>query len=112
VQRRTEKHEKVVYVQGTITNPATGRTFKHAWVENEVEVIDPTIDVTLSKRQYYTRFKPKEVIRMNDFFMTVLCAKGHRFFTKAEVNQAIEKDKKIMADLTERRKKALGLKKK
>jgi hypothetical protein len=40
VQRREAKHEKVLYVQGTVTNPYTGKTFKHAWVENEVDVID------------------------------------------------------------------------
>jgi hypothetical protein len=105
VQRRETKHEKVLYVQGTVTNPYTGKTFKHAWVENEVDVIDPTIDVVLRKDKYYERFNPKDVIRVDPFFMLILNAKGHHFFTKAEVKAAIEKDRKFMADLKNRKKK-------
>lgn len=105
VQKRDGKRENVLYVQGTVTNPATGRSFKHAWVENEVDVIDPTIDVILRKDKYYERFNPKEIIRVDPFFMMILNAKGHHFLTKAEVNAAIEKDRKFMADIKNRKKK-------
>lgn len=104
VRRRSDKREKVSYVQGTITNPHTGRTFKHAWVEDEVDVIDPTVDLTMRKHKYYETFNPRNVIKLDDFFMTILMMKGHHFVTKAEVNAAIAKDKKYMAELKKRKK--------
>jgi hypothetical protein len=105
VRKREANHENVVYVQGVVTNSHEGKTFAHAWVETKTEVIDPTIGVTLPKARYYATFKPKNIIRMSPFIMTILCAKGHRFFTKKEVTAAIEKDKAIMASLEAKRKK-------
>lgn len=91
VLTRTQSGENVFYVQGKVTNPATGKSFLHAWVETEDgEVIDPTIDVQISKDKYYSIYNPVDIIKVEEPIMTLLCAKGHKFFTEAQVRRAID----------------------
>ena len=91
VTKRADSGESVLYTQGYVTNPYTGKSFMHAWVELDNEVIDPTIDITLSKKKYYDLFNPKDVIRVEEPIMTLLCAKGDKFFSKEDVKKAYEK---------------------
>jgi hypothetical protein len=95
VTRRESLGESPLYVQGTVTNPADNKTFKHAWVEIYGKVIDPTIGLELKTEEYYALFKAKNVIKVNPFFMAMLSAKGLHFFTQREVNAAIERDRKF-----------------
>lgn len=81
----------VLYTQGYVTNPYDGSSFMHAWAEVEDNVIDPTIDIKMSKKEYYKTFSPKNIIRVEEPIMTLLCAKGDKFFTKEDVTKAYER---------------------
>ena len=104
MMRRDERGEKVVYVQGTVTNPHTGKTFAHAWVENTREAIDPTIDLILPKRKYYSTFKPEKVIRLEPAVAALLILKyKHKFFPKAEAEATAETVRKYEESLRKRK---------
>ena len=91
VLRRTEQGENVLYVQGKVTNSASGKSFLHAWVETDNdEVIDPTIDVKMSKNEYYSIYNPTDIIKVEEPIMTLLCARGAKFFTEPQVRRAID----------------------
>jgi hypothetical protein len=90
VQTRADHGQSVLYVQGMVTNPYDNKTFMHAWAEIENEVIDPTIDLKISKEKYYSFFNPTNVIRVEEPIMELLCAKGDKFFTKNDVKKAYE----------------------
>lgn len=93
--KRDKRGEPVVYVQGTVTNPKLGRTFPHAWVETQTHVIDPTVDLTLTKKQYYLIFSPKKVIRVDPFTTAMLVGRGFRFFTAQEIKSTKEKIREL-----------------
>lgn len=110
VQKRAEQGQSVLYVQGTVTNPYTDKTFMHAWAEVDDEVIDPTIDLLLPKTKYYDYFNPRDVIRVEEPIMDLLCIKGDRFFTKEDVKKAYERHynylhKRYHGDTADRKKK-------
>jgi hypothetical protein len=85
--KRDRNGEKVVYVQATVIHPTRGVSFKHAWVENRGNVIDPTIDLITKKPEYYARFQPKDIIRLDPFTATMLFTKEMKFVTPAEVKK-------------------------
>jgi hypothetical protein len=91
--------DSVLYVQGTVSNPSLGRSFKHAWVElpKENMVLDPTVDLKMPKPKYYKTFSPKNVIRMDVDVAALLAWKkgGLEFFTKTDVTN-MEKHLKEM----------------
>jgi len=91
VLKRAEQGEHVLYVQGKITNQSLGRSFLHAWVEtDDGKVIDPTFDMEKSKDEYYSIFKPINIIKVEEPIMVLLCMKGHEFFTESQVRRAID----------------------
>lgn len=110
--RRDDSKEKVYYIQGDVTNPATARTFKHAWVESNGKVIDPTIDIILEKKDYYSRFNVKNIIKIEPFIAIILFGRGLHFVTKEEVSKAVKRDKELMAQVLARRKKEIRRSKK
>jgi len=103
--RKDNLKEPVLYVQGTITEPLTGKRIKHAWVESNGMVIDPTIDLVAKKDAYYKRLNAKEIIRIEPFIAIMLFGRGLRFVTKDEVTKAVKRDKELMAQVIARRKK-------
>lgn len=103
VTRLADMGESVLYTQGNVTNPYDGKTFMHAWAEVGNEVIDPTIDLKISKEKYYKTFSPKNVIRIEEPIMTLLCIKGDKFFTQEEVKKAYEKHFKYLQKKYENR---------
>jgi len=105
MHRRDNLKEPVLYVQGSIIEPLTGKRIKHAWVESKGIVIDPTIDLIMKKEDYYKRLSAKDIIRMETFIATMLFGRELHFVTKEEVAKAVKRDKELMAQILARRKK-------
>ena len=103
--RRDNLKEPILYVQGSIIEPLTGKRIKHAWVESKGMVIDPTIDLIAKKDAYYKRLDAKEIIRFEPFIAIMLFGRELHFVTKDEVAKAVKRDKELMAQVLARRKK-------
>jgi hypothetical protein len=99
--KRDENGEKVVYVQGNVTN--LGKRFQHTWLETKTDVIDPTINLIAPKARYYEKLIPRNVIRIPPEVVAVLVFKyGHKFYTDKEIVPIIEA---LKSSTTKRKKK-------
>ena len=97
---------KPLYVQGTVTSKNLGKSFKHAWVElpEEKMVIDPTINLQISIKEYYQAFSPKQLVKLEPFTAAMLVVKGLRFYTKIEVTAAETRIKELDSKMKSKRK--------
>ena len=54
-----------IVVHGEVTSQ--GKTWKHAWIVNGDDAIDPTTGIITSKEKYYDKLKPVEDSRYDQF---------------------------------------------
>jgi hypothetical protein len=91
---RDNNGEKVVFVQGLITNPYLKRTFEHAWVElpDKDLVSDCANKFSIPRSEFYEIYNPTNIIRIDPIVLATLTNKHKeiKFFTRSEVEQAKE----------------------
>ena len=94
----------VLIVHGMVTNPSTGDTFAHAWVEVGDVVHDPTIGIAKKKSWYYKRMKVKVIAKYKTDHVMIHAIRTGNYgpWTKKEVgNKYVEFKSEKVAKMNE-----------
>lgn len=88
--RWVREHSDSILVHGKVTN-AAGRTFDHAWAEDNGDVIDPTTGVRVKKDRWYrlVKAKPEARYTSEQAAINMIRTRNHGPWTAEEVGKRI-----------------------